>query len=114
MSALRLHNETLTRTPEHFRGWLVRQPPDAIVGCKDERGGSFTTCPIANWLRSWFHPTVHVDFDTVTIRASAYHYFDATKWMRDFIVTADDCLPLTAADCLRILDSIPEEARHAR
>ena len=97
--------ETLLATPAAFRAWLEAKEPGEVVG------GDWIE-PFSDPCAQWLRETTGVDFMTDAIGVasqdkSAPFFTDTPHWLGLFDETLDwTNAPITAAECLRILDEI--------
>lgn len=99
-----------------FRAWLASKPADEKVGetfqIPPKRCAS---CPLARWLRETWEPAAEVGVGFASEsrdRGDDQPMVPLPAWASEFIraVDAENRKVDTAADCLRALDAIPEEA----
>ena len=101
-----------------FRAWLAAKPPEEVIAqewvCYD--------CPLASWLRDkgFKAPYVSPDYpnDSAWRPDGKEDPKSLPTWANKFASTLDEqkCVagpqrfaPVTAAECLAILDAIPED-----
>jgi hypothetical protein len=105
-----------TFDPAAFRAWLSSFPPDAVVASD----WFSCSCPLAIWLREEcgvFNPEVTPLGAPVWLECDEEHKLP--RWAARFARRVDETKqgddgrfgPITAAECLAVLDEVSEAAR---